>query len=37
MDINATYNAQDTVENNTIKGTGPYVPDIMVTAQMMRF
>ena len=37
MDINATYNAQDTVENNPIKSTDPYVPDIMVTALMMRF
>ena len=37
MDINATYNAQDTAKNKPIKETGPYVPDIMDKAQMMRF
>jgi hypothetical protein len=31
------YNAQDTVENNLIKGTGHYVPDDMEEAQTMRF
>ena len=36
-DINAMYNAQDTVENNLIKGTGHYVPDDMDEAQTMRF
>ena len=35
--INATYNTQDTVENNLIKGTGHYVPDNMEEAQTMRF
>ena len=37
MDINATYIAQDTVDNKPIKGTGSYVPDIMDKAQIMRF
>ena len=36
-DINAMYNPQDTVENNLIKGTGPYVPDNMEEAQTMRY
>ena len=36
-DINAMYNAQDTVENNLIKGTGHYVPYDMEEAQTMRF
>ena len=36
-DINAIYNPQDKVENNLIKGTGPYVPDNMEEAQTMRF
>ena len=36
LDMNATYNAQDTVGNNPIKGTGPYIPDIMDKVQMMR-
>jgi hypothetical protein len=35
-DINAMYNPQDTVENNLIKRTGPYVPDNMEEAQTMR-
>ena len=30
-------NPQDTVENNLIKGTGPYVPDNTEDAQTMRF
>ena len=34
IDINAMYNAQNTVENNLIKGTGHYVPDDMDEAQM---
>ena len=36
-DINVTYNTQDTVENNLIKGTGHYVPDNMEEARTMRF
>ena len=35
-DINAMYNPQDTVENNFIKGTGPFVPDNMEEVQTMR-
>ena len=35
-DINATYNTQDTVEINLIKGTEHYVPDNMEEAQTMR-
>ena len=36
-DINAMYNPQDTVENNLIKGTRPYVPDNLKEAQTMRY
>ena len=36
-DINETYNTQDTVENNLIKGTGHYVPDNIEEAQTIRF
>ena len=31
------FNPQDTVENNLIKGTGPYVPNNMEEAQTMRY
>ena len=31
------YNPQGTVENNLIKGTGPYVPDNLEEAQTMRY
>jgi len=37
MDINVTYNTQDMVENNLIKGTRHYVPDNIEEAQTMRF
>ena len=36
MGINATNNAQDTVEKNLIKGAGPYVPGTIEEAQTMR-
>ena len=36
-DNNATYNLEDTFENNLFKITGPYVLDNMEEAQTMRF
>ena len=36
-DKNATYNLEDTFENNLFKITGPYIPDNMEEAQTMRF
>ena len=36
-DKNATYNLEDTFENNLFKITVPYVPDNMEEAQTMRF
>ena len=36
-DNNATYNFEDTFENNLFKITGPFVPDNMGEEQTMRF